>query len=209
MIEMLTTITLVLSILGTLAISIVHDHYSEDGAENAKQPSFIGKHGKKITLIGNVFLFFWIGFLFYISMLLPIDTLHKAMADKQPISQFAVHCIISLFLVGMIMFTGVAGAFAGCLSVFQYHITRKKRIVLLIICLLPAFLTVANLIIKPQFGLFSADSWPIIKLGLLYSSIAWLFNGTTIIFDKHFLTLASVAAKKLLPEKHHRISPDS
>jgi hypothetical protein len=209
MLKMLGMLVWTLSFFSIPAISIVQNNRLEDGTVNAKYSSFINKHGKKVILIGNVCLLFGIGFWFYISMLLSIDALNKAMADKQPISQFAIRCIVSLFLVGMIMFTGIAGAFVGCLSAFQYNITRKKRIILLIICLLPAFLTIADLIIQPQFSPSSNDYWLIIKLGLLYSSITWLSNGITIIFGKHFLTFASVAAKKILSfQKHRSISPD-
>jgi hypothetical protein len=188
----------VLYILGILAASIGNNHSLLDKIENAKQPSFFPRHGKTIAWIGNIFLLLWIGYWFYLAMQIPAQSLSTFLGERPHPDNSHIWMVFSTFLVGMTCFSGVAGASAGFMSIFQCNITKRKRIVLLVICLLPASLTVANLIIKPQLGLFSTDSWLIIKLGLLYSFIAWFFNGTTIIFGKHIMILGTMGLHKII-----------
>ncbi len=188
----------ILYVLGMFAASVGNTHSLLDNLENTKQPSFFSRHSKVISRIGNLFLLSWIGFWFYLEMLIPVHSLSQLLREGQPVNSSQVCMTLSIWLVGMTVFIGIAGASIGFMSFFQYQITRTKRIVLLIICLLPFALTGANLAIHAKLGLSRSDQWLIIKLGLLFSFVAWLFNGTTIIFGKHFLTFAGIAANKLI-----------
>jgi hypothetical protein len=179
--------------IGTAANVMVYSYQTEDGTQITKQPSFINRYGKIITRFGNILILSWIGFLFYINLLIPVDTLHKAMIEKQQISNFAVRSIISMFLSSMIWSVSAGIATASFLTIFLSKITKAKRIFLLIICLLPPAFAGALLLLQPEF-----DAWLIIQIGLLATFTAWLMNGTTIIFGKHFLTFAGIATNKLL-----------
>ena len=204
MLKILTVIAM-MSSLSIPVVSLFHDCQMEDGTGNIKSSALIQKHRKKIILIGNIWLLLSIVFWFYISMMSPINALRKTLT-YQSASKFVILCNISMFILGMIMFTGIAGIFAGFLSYFRYHITTNKRIILLVICLLPAFLIIAGSIIHPQLNISSNDSLLIIKTGILVCSCSWLINGITIIFGRHFLAFSSDFAKILISLSKRRTS---
>ena len=191
-------------LIGIWCTSIPNIHKVMDKLETSKQSSFFSKHGKIISWIGNIFLFFWIGLWFYLSMSIPSQSLSKLLREGQTVSGLNMLMALSTCLLGMTTFIGIAGATLGFMSFFQYHITKTKRIVLLIVCLLPIILASVNLIIHHQLGPYSIDDWSIIKLGLLYSSMAWIVNSTTIILGKHIMTLGAMGMCKIIaPLRKH------
>jgi len=88
----------------------------------------------------------------------------------------------------MIICSGFLGVFIGLLSVFQSNLTKVKRIILLVISLLPIIFTILLLLINHTKE--PADSWSTIKLGLGASFGCWLINGPAIVIGKHFLPVA-------------------
>lgn len=184
--------------LGILATSMINLHQLDSELEITKQSSFIDRHSKTISRLGNVLLLLWIGFLFYLSMRIPAQISLKLLKESQPVGRQQVCYVISTLLWGITGFIGMAGAFAGFLSIFQCHITRTKRIVLLIIFLLPIILTTANLLIRHHLGPSSIDIHLIIQLGLWSSFVILLSNGTTIIFGKHIMILGTMGLHKII-----------
>ncbi len=151
---------------------------------------------KVLAWTGNILLACWIAFLFYLHLSPPIETLFKAISNQQSISSLAIRSIFSMFLVAMITFTGTAMAAASFFSIFICNITKSKRILLLILCLIPPLLTFVSLLIQPKMV--------ILQLGLGYSFIAWLMNGATIIWGKHSLTFAFALVDKLVYQKQRK-----
>jgi hypothetical protein len=161
---------------------IITIHYFWGKTPLPPKPSkFFSEHKKTITKIGDIFLIFiilllclpWFSFL--------IDTVLKAASEHDKIGTPELRFICSIFLILMIASSGIAAGPIGFLSVFRSNLTKAKRIILLIISLLPLIFTIINLLIAPAENL-----WSLVKLGLIYSSTGWIINGPAIITGKHF-----------------------
>lgn len=80
--------------------------------------------------------------------------------------------MISSSCAGLVVWSGLTSATLGFLSFFQSNLTRRKRIVLLVLCLLPAFFTAMAPLVGP------AEDWRLsIQLGVLLSGPTWVVNG--------------------------------
>ncbi len=98
----------------------------------------------------------------------------------------------SYLLILLTVFWGLCAFWIGLLSYFHKDLTKRKRIFLLIICLLPAIFTALNLATGP-----SEIRWNIIKSGLISLGACWFFNGPAIIIGKHFSYVAWYIAHAL------------
>jgi len=113
-----------------------------------------------------------------------------------------LHFALAFFLMNLIIISGFSGFFIGLLSVFQSNLTKAKRIILVVISLLPIIFTILLLLINLTRE--PADSWSTIKLGLGASFSCWLINGPAIIIGKHFIQVAwaILRALRLVSEEY-------
>ena len=150
-------------------------------------------------MVGNALLIIFILYLLYLTMYSPVHFLFRLLKADQPINNFIVRGIFTLFFLSLMEFTGIAGILIGMLSFFQTGITKAKRIILTIICFLPLLFTIAWTLVKPEP---ENHSLYIIKLGFRYCAGCWLINGCTILFGKHIGALAiTLISKHIQPPK--------
>jgi len=166
---------------------IVAIHYFWGKTPPPPKPShFFIKHKKTIARIGDIFLILCVlfGWKVILGVFNPLS--------ESEIKLESSHYVWWPFLISSIGISGLSGVLLGDLSVFQSNLTKVKRFILLIICLLPTVFTILALLIG-----HSETYWPIIKLGLIYSFICWINNGPAIIIGRHFFWVAWVVLRKL------------
>ena len=140
---------------------------------------FIRRHAKTIRLVSfGVFLLGVIVFVVYPSALEFSRALVMDGFRRQVDLRFAWASLLG----GMAMASASGGAMIGIFPVFQRNITRFKRIILLVLCLLPmTFTLLSSVAASSGFG------WPVIKVGLTLSSACWVINGPAILTGRSFL----------------------
>ncbi len=149
-----------------------------------KPSKFYNKHKKSIAKILDVFLIIivvlgWVPIL-YMSLSIAVEPIfNPSYRPEMRVESFRT--ALAFFLIPAIPLSSVSSVLIGILSVFQSNLTKVKRIILLIICLLPSVFTIIALLIEP-----TDKPWSLIKLGLIYSCICWVINGPAIITGKHF-----------------------
>jgi len=153
-----------------------------------KQSKFFAKHKKTIYRIADIFLilvilFGWVTIIYMSTSAALESIMLNRTYNIEPLSE-SLRFALASFLISAIPISGISGVCIGSLSVFYSNITKVKRIILLIISLLPIIFTILLLLIKPteEPELF----WLTIKLGLGASFGCWLINGPAIIIGKHF-----------------------
>jgi hypothetical protein len=86
------------------------------------------------------------------------------------------------FLGGMAMAFASGGAIIGIFPVFQKNITKFKRIILLILCLLPlAFFLASQGVGSSELG------WRVVRTGIFFCVPGWVVNGPAILTGRPFL----------------------
>ena len=157
-----------------------------------KKPSeFWTKHKKAITRIADIFLICVV--LLWIPLLLGSAVeIFEALSDPEPIRTTSLEFALSVFFLTLICCSGSAGALIGGLSVFQSNLTKTKRIILLVICLLPIALTVLEILIP-----ITENPWQTARLCLYWSLGSWIVNAPAIIMGKHFLVVSLIIFRRL------------
>jgi len=168
--------------LSLMAVVIALHYFWGKTPPPPKPSKFFTKHKKTITKIGDIFLISIILLIICLQWFsFPINTALKDFSELPRIGTLELRLICSIFLITMIICSGTAGGLIGLLSVFRSNLTKAKRIILLIVSLLPLTVTIIALSITTTENL-----WSFIKIGLIYSSTCWIFNGPAIIAGKHF-----------------------
>ena len=150
---------------------------------------FIARHAKTICLVSfGVFLFGVIVFVIYPSAL----QFSRALTMDGFRRQIELRFAWLAFLDGMTISSAFGGAVVGLLPVFQRNITRFKRVVLLVLCLLPMVLILLSSVAAPsEFG------WQVIRSGITFSWACWLVNGPAILTGQPFLRVVWRAMRAL------------
>jgi len=153
------------------------------------------KHRKLIRKLCDIFLICILLFnlLLFMRIAIPIliDNIFKPPSGPE-IRAGHVEASWSILLTATICLSGLSGMLLGLLSVFQSNLTNAKRVILLIIVVLPLASTILALRIDPY-----EDSWSILKLGLLFSLGCWLINGPAVLAGISFFQIINVLVTKL------------
>jgi len=151
------------------------------------------KHRKLIRKLCDIFLIcillFNLLLFMYIAIPVLIDNIFKPPSEHEIRD---VEASWSILLTATICLSGLSGMLIGLLSVFQSNLTNAKRVILLIIVVLPLASTILALRIDPN-----EDSWSILKLGLLSSLGCWLVNGPAVLAGISFFQIINVFVTKL------------
>jgi hypothetical protein len=116
----------------------------------------------------------------------------KSLSQPEPIraeiQQFEMH----FFLITLIIASGQSGFFLGLISVFQSNLTKIKRIILLLACLLPVVFTVPLFLTDKTLGYGSI-------IGICFNSsfLSWFFNSPAILINRSFPQLIEGIVKKV------------
>lgn len=155
-----------------------------------KSREFLGGHQKTIMKAMDLAL---IGMILLYSMTLfsVVREFYGAWAIA-PESQEIRASAVSSSLAIMVVWSGFMGPAIGALSFFQANITKLKRIILLILCLLPVFFTtVASLA-----GF--AENWrSVVQLGVMFSVPTWVVNGPGALIGQPFPDVLRRIIRKL------------
>jgi hypothetical protein len=97
------------------------------------------------------------------------------------------------------VWAGVSGFFIGNLSIFQLSITKKKRIILLIACLLPIVFTILHVLND-----FTESRWLAVQICIYSSALSWIINIPAVLTGKSFSEiLGNIIHKVKLALSHH------
>lgn len=160
-----------------------------------KPSKFFIKHKDIIKKITDICIFCFILIGFFIIIYFPFLHIYHAIIAPEAIRVTDIYLVGSIFLINMLIISSCWGVLIGLLSVFHSNLTKVKRIILLIISLLPIMFTtlllLTNHIEKPE------DIRLIIKLGLGSLAGCWIINGPAIITGKHFFRVSWSLLHKL------------
>ena len=162
---------------------------------------FCKKHEKKITKICDIFWICMILLMAYFSyfMLSIFRDDFKIQPESESIRIMSIQTNRMLLFSTLIIWSGVSGFFVGFLSVFQSNITRIKRIILLIVCLLPILFTVIQ-----ALTVYTENLWSTIQSCICFSSYSWIIDVPAVITGKSFSELLGNIVKKVQLMLSHR-----
>ncbi len=164
------------------------------------------KHRKLIRKLCDIFLICILLFnlLLFMRIAIPVLINNIFNPPSEPeIRAGHVQATWFIFLMSAICFSGLSGMLIGLLSVFQSNLTKVKRVILLIIVVLPLASIISALLIDPY-----EDARSILKLGLLSSFGCLLVNGPAVLAGRPFFQIINVFVTKLyralraVPEDH-------
>ena len=162
---------------------------------------FLKKHEKGITKINNIF---WICMVllwsyFWFSMLYIFRMDFTVLSESESIRTMFIKSDRCFLFSILIIWSGTSGFFVGFLSFFQSNITKIKRIILLIVCLLPILLTVIQVLTGTTESL-----WLTIQLCIYFSIYSWIINMPSVLVGKSLSELLGNIHKKVkLMFSHH------
>ena len=98
---------------------------------------------------------------------------------------------MSTFIL-LTVWTGASGFWIGLLSIFQLDLTKIKRIIILIVCLLPIIFTILHVLND-----FTESRWLAIQICVYSSALSWIVNMPAVITGKSFSELLGNMVKKV------------
>lgn len=159
-----------------------------------KPNEFYLKHKKTIRRILDGFLililiFTW-GMTFYFSI-----SINRGWPKDIPQTPEIMRFPLEIFLTMSISQWGWTALCIGMLSVFSLNLTKAKRLILLIVSLMPIPLTILLLVLLPSKK--PEDLWLTFRIGLFSLGWCWIFNGPAIIAGTHFFRVAWYISRAL------------
>jgi len=152
--------------------------------------NFFTQHKALITKISDVILISLIIFSFFILIPNTQNTSSILFYNNSTRAEFEkTDLLISLQF--MIFWSGLSGFLFGYISIFHSNLTIIKRVILLIVCLLPVVFTILSWLIE------KISLRPNIQLCLYSSTLSWITNATAIFAGKHFFRVLEGIDKKI------------
>ena len=157
---------------------------------------FFERHKRDIKKISDIFIICMVLLWFPLFSVLDVLTISS---ESEPTGTTTQQIDLAFTLTLLIVWSGISGFLTGFLSVFQSNITKIKRIILLIVCLLPIVFTVLWLLSGTTES-FRA----VVQLCLLSSAGSWIINMPAVIVGKSsFELLGNMVKKVQLMLSHH------
>jgi len=174
-------------------VAVIHYFWGKTPPPPRKPGKFYLKHKKTITKITDVFIILFILVSCLLLMSFPVIRIFDALfKSPQPSRAIDLHFAWAYLFIKMIICSGFSAMFIGMLSIFQSNLTKVKRLILFIICLLPMVFTIITLLIET-----TEEPWSTVRLGLIFSCNGWVINGPAIILGKHFFPVSWSIIRKL------------
>lgn len=152
---------------------------------------FLAKHKRAIEKITEIFLICVV--LLWSSLpLYGVRGVFSALSTPEPIRKISVQTAWMTLFIFLTVWSGWSGLLVGLLSVFQSNLTKTKRIILLIVCLLPIAFTVLQVLTG-----ITENTWLIVQLCLRCSAGSWIVNAPAIFIGKHFFLVSWNIMRKL------------
>jgi hypothetical protein len=150
---------------------------------------FIARHFRTIRLISfGLFLLGMIAFVLYPSAC----QFSRALAWHGFRRQMDLRFAWISFLGGMTIASAWGSPLVGLLPVFERNVTRLKRVILLVLCLLPlAFFLSSQAVASSELA------WRDVQTGLVFCLPGWTINGSPIVAGQPFLRVIWRVARGL------------
>jgi hypothetical protein len=159
---------------------------------------FSQKHEKRIIKMTNILAICMV--LLWSYVLLPIAWVDlKSPIESESTQTFVQHLGFMCTFAFLTIWSGVSGFRIGLLSVFHSNITIMKRIILLIICLLPIVFTILQMLTE----IIESPSL-MVQNCLFFSAGSWIINMPAALVGKSSFELLGNTIQKLrLVFGHH------
>lgn len=159
---------------------------------------FLKKHVRIIIKISNILCICMVLLWSYILLPFVWSDFQDPIESESAQTFIQKLCFMFTFMF-LICWSGISGFFVGLLSVFQSNITKTKRIILLIVCLLPIVFTIIHMLTD-----ITENHWSTIQLCLYWSAGSWFINMPAVLVGRSFSELLGDILKKLkLMPSHH------
>lgn len=156
---------------------------------------FLAKHKRHIIKINDILLLcivlLWFPFLMIDSLIDSVRDAFGSLSAPEPRRTMLLQSHLMFLFTLLIFWSGTSGLLVGFLSFFQSNLTKTKRIILLVVCLLPVAFTVFQIVTD-----FTENTWLIIQLCFYCSAGSWIINAPAIITGSHFFTISSNTVRK-------------
>lgn len=139
------------------------------------------RHKKGITRILDIFVI-TVVLLWFLLPLSEVREVLDALSEPEVVRATHLQSAWSFLFISLIIWSGWSGFLVGFLSVFQSNLTKAKRFILLIVCLLPVAFTVLAVLMN-----IKTSPWITIQICLYSSIFNWILNAPAIIVGKHFI----------------------
>ena len=162
---------------------------------------FFKKHEKSTIKICDIFwictVLFWSSLAFFMLFIFRKEL--SVPLESEPYRTISLQSDRMFIFSILIMWSGTSGFCVGNLSIFHSNITKKKRMILLIVCSLPIVFTILQVLTGYTESYLSS-----IQL-CLYSLLgSWIINMPAVIVGRSFFELLGNMAKKVkLMLSHH------
>jgi len=159
---------------------------------------FCKKNEKRITKISDIFCICMVLLWSYIFLPYVWDDIRNPIESESSQTLIQKLGFMSTFIF-LSIWSGISGFWIGLLSIFHSNITIKKRIILLIVCLLPIIFTILQLLTDIIESL-----WLIVQVCFFFSIGNWIINMPAVIVGKSsFELLGNMVKKVQLMLSHH------
>jgi hypothetical protein len=172
---------LVISLPLLLAVLAI-DYFRRGAPPPLKRHPFFVRHKKAIRLVSDISIICLVSALAAFVAWVSVRDVSSLPAADGAVRQTELHFDWVVFSSGMVVASAWGTFLVGMLSVFQSNITTLKRIVLLVLCLLPAVFAVGSLSVAS-----SELGWRTVPVGVLFCVPSWLVNGPAVLTGQPFL----------------------
>lgn len=165
-----------------LVLAVLAINYFRKGTPpRAKPHPFFVRHKRTLRLVSDVFIVCFVSATVAFVVWSSFRDLFSLSTGDELRRKVELRSAWSSFYAGMAMVSAWGTSLLGMLSVFQSKITVLKRMVLLVLCLLPAVFVAGMSTTSSELG------WRTIPLGLLFCLPSWLVNGPAVVTGRPFL----------------------
>ena len=153
---------------------------------------FLAKHERAIPKITDIFVICIVLLWFPFFMIVPVRDVFVSLSTPEPIRKISVQAACMTLFIFLTIWSGWSGFLVGFLSFFKSNLTKTKRIILLVICLLPVVFTVLLILTD-----ITKSPWLFVQICLYWSMYSWILNAPAIIIGSHFFVVSSNMARKV------------
>lgn len=164
----------------SLLVAILAIRHFRHEASPKPHPFFI-RHKKTIRVVSEIFIVCSVSAMLMFVVWISFRDFASLSVTDGAIRQLELQFAWVAFSSGMVIASAWGALLVGMLSVFQSNITKLKRIILLVLCFLPAVFAAANLSVAS-----SEISWSAISFGVLACIPSWVVNGPALLTGQSF-----------------------
>ncbi len=172
-------------------IVVIHFALKKSPPPFPKAGKLIEKRTKRITTILDI-LIISLTLLWSYILLSFICVVFRTSSKYEPFRPIFQQSDLTITYALLIIWSGQSGLLVGFISFFNSNLTKTKRIILLIVCLLPIIFTVLLLLKDNTLG-----PWSIVQICLYSSAGSWIINTPLIFIGKNIFQVVGDILQKV------------